>query len=851
MTDASKKGMKPTQSQRGKKKNADPTLGRLGSSWTSIMSWMIQEDYNSALTGTVGIATYNKMRRSDAMVFATLLACELPIRSTKRFIDASRDENDEVSEQSKEVASFVEDALFKQMSITWDSLLTEILTFYTFGFSLFEKVYTTRDDKVILESLSSRKQSTILKRQTSDWYSGVQQQLMNFDDDGEPTGIVDIPSERLVRFTFRQEGDNYEGVSLLRSAYKHRRYKDQLYKFDAVKHERQSVGIPVIYPASGAKDSDLDIAQDIVENIRANESGGIIMPWPKSEGREIEMLDMKGASTSDLRTSINHHNREISKNVLAQFLELGNTESWSRALSEDQSDLFLLGLTAVANYISDIFNRYVIPELVDLNFDVQEYPHLKFNKLGNIDFARVSTAISTLAQGGIIKADDRLETHIRDLFDLPSREEEVTQTQPTEEAPKEADPAPEQKHSHEHEQRWHFDEDYRNISQMFDNKFIIQLQNETADGENYAEVKKKWLKINEYESRASRPLTFAERKVNFDSLNRSIDTFQKILEEKVAEITIEMKTDLLAQVKRAVESNDIKAVGQINAKYSGKLSSALSDVQKEMFEIGKKTAAVEMNVQVPPTKKEVRGALRVQNDNIIAKMKNDLDQATKTAVLTTVNNNAWSITAASASTAISAANTAIDQTLAKIAGNLNTLWLVWAINLWRATIYERYPEKIYWFQYSAILDENTTDYCASLDGRVVEAWSPEFYAYMPPKHYNCRSVRVEILLDETFKPKFTGIPSSIPAPSTVDTFKNLKWPIVLKNSPAVAQIKSELQERKDKLAELEKLWLFPNRQDAHKERIDQLEKSLKKVFFEDVKEILTEEWIRFKESLDK
>lgn len=101
---------------------------------------------------------------------------------------------------------------------------------------------------------------------------------MNFDDDGEPTGIVDIPSERLVRFTFRQEGDNYEGVSLLRSAYKHRRYKDQLYKFDAVKHERQSVGIPVIYPASGAKDTDLDIAQDIVENIRANESGGIIMP---------------------------------------------------------------------------------------------------------------------------------------------------------------------------------------------------------------------------------------------------------------------------------------------------------------------------------------------------------------------------------------------------------------------------------------------------------------------------------------------------------------------------------------------------------------------------------------------
>lgn len=164
------------------------------------------------------------------------------------------------------------------------------------------------------------------------------------------------------------------------------------------------------------------------------------------------MLDMKGGSTSDLWTSINHHNREISKNVLAQFLELGNTESGSRALSEDQSDLFLLGLTAVANYICDIFNRYVIPELVDLNYDTDQYPHLKFNKLGNIDFARVSTALSTLSQGGLIKTDDRLETHVRDLFDLPSREEVVEKTQ--EEVP-EAKPQEEpQKHSHNHDDQW-------------------------------------------------------------------------------------------------------------------------------------------------------------------------------------------------------------------------------------------------------------------------------------------------------------------------------------------------------------------------------------------------------------
>jgi hypothetical protein len=66
----------------------------------------------------------------------------------------------------------------------------------------------------------------------------------------------------------------------------------------------------------------------------------------------------------------------------------------------------------------------------------------------------------------------------------------------------------------------------------------------------------------------------------------------------------------------------------------------LTEVQKEMFEIGKKTAAVEMNVQVPPTRKEVRGALRVQNDNIIDAFTNDIETQAKNAVLTTVNNTA-------------------------------------------------------------------------------------------------------------------------------------------------------------------------------------------------------------------
>ena len=79
-------------------------------------------------------------------------------------------------------------------------------------------------------------------------------------------------------FTFRKEGDNYEGTSMLRTSYKNRYIKDQLYRLDAVKQERQSLGMPIIYPSIDATDEQLELAGDIVEGIRNNEQSGVVMP---------------------------------------------------------------------------------------------------------------------------------------------------------------------------------------------------------------------------------------------------------------------------------------------------------------------------------------------------------------------------------------------------------------------------------------------------------------------------------------------------------------------------------------------------------------------------------------------
>jgi hypothetical protein len=214
-------------------------------------------------------------------------------------------------------------------------------------------------------------------------------------------------------------------------------------------------------------------------------------------------------------------------------------------------------------------------------------------------------------------------------------------------------------------------------------------------------------------------MTFAERKVNFVSIKRSADTFEQMLDEKLNELAASQKEDLLKQIKNAVDNNDIAAVGKIKAKYTGDMAQLLTDIQKEMFEIGKKSAAVEMSVQVPATKAEVRGALRVQNDTIVDSITNDIETAAKSSVTQVAAKKGGSITSTTAAEAVAAASASLDQVYEKAKSAVKGLALIGSINLGRASIFERYPEKIYAMQYSSILDARTTETCRSLDGRIV------------------------------------------------------------------------------------------------------------------------------------
>lgn len=463
-------------------------------SWTQIINWFIEEDYRSDLQWREWCRIYDEMRKSDAQINATLQAMELPIRQTKWYIEAVWNKEWKIDIRSQEIADFVWKNLFEQMDNTFDDLIRQILTMLPFWYSVFEKVYKIEDWKILIKKLWYRKQTTIFKWQMDNWQPGIVQLSQDEDDKTEMSiknSNIQIPKDKIIIFTYRQEWLNYEWMSVLRSAYKHWYIKDKLYRFDAVKQERQSVWIPVIYLPRSASDIDKNEAQRIVKNIRSTEQTWIVMPWPKEDWWLFEFADTKANTNTNLFESIKHHNREISKNILAQFLELWDTESWSRSLWADQSDLFLLSLWAIANYIKDKFNKEIIPELIDMNFDIWNnyYPQLKFVKLWKIDYKWIVDNLATLATSWILQVDDGLDTYIRETLDLPAKiENKKDEVEDDNEMKKEEKNKEKENNdledeikayewcNHNHEEDQIFSNKYfQELSNLIDKKFIIDL----------------------------------------------------------------------------------------------------------------------------------------------------------------------------------------------------------------------------------------------------------------------------------------------------------------------------------------------------------------------------------------
>lgn len=326
----------------------DVGIAELG--YTSLSPWTAwtRDERVPELRDKIGLRTFYDMKRADGTVRGALRLIKTSVLAGRWFVEPASE-----SAIDKNIADFVEDNLFNKMNLPWSRVLEDALLMCEYGYFPLEKVYNPidPDGRMRLQKLAPRHPLDI-----REWI---------YDPNGGPNAIVmepvlssgyntiEIPIEKLVVFVLEQEGGDMRGISLLRSAYQHYYYKSTLYKIDAIQKERHGIGVPYVKLPLGFSADDKRVAEDLARNLRTNERAHIVAP----ENWDIGFAELRGQPV-DCMTSINHHNDQIMINILAPFYR-------DAGAKEDSMSMFFKSTRYIAKTITDAFNHFVIPQLVD------------------------------------------------------------------------------------------------------------------------------------------------------------------------------------------------------------------------------------------------------------------------------------------------------------------------------------------------------------------------------------------------------------------------------------------------------------------------------------------------------
>ncbi len=268
----------------------------VGRSGLKRFGGLVQQEFLTTLRGRAGIAVYREMRDNDAVIGASLTILEQTIRKANWFVELK-----EETQLQKRAGNFLRECT-EDMSHTWDDMISEALTMFAFGWAWLEIVYKLRkgdvrdprrrskfDDGLVgLRKIVLRMQTSFFRWEFDD-NGGIQSMIQNPAPEFK---FHDIPISKSILFRTKKDGNNPEGRSLLRNAYRSWFIKKNIEEIEAIGIERDLIGMPVIKPPEGFNiDSKENVNvktkdQSLLYALRRDEQDVIFLP----PGWEIEVM---------------------------------------------------------------------------------------------------------------------------------------------------------------------------------------------------------------------------------------------------------------------------------------------------------------------------------------------------------------------------------------------------------------------------------------------------------------------------------------------------------------------------------------------------------------------------------
>lgn len=225
-----------------------------------------------------------------------------------------------------------------------------------------------------------------------------------------------MPASSLLWYVREQEGSNWRGRSMLRSAYGPWLLKQEMLRVNAIGHRRHGAGHLTLVPNPGTNPTDAQqaAAAAMAQAARAGDQAGGAAP----PGYSWQLSGLIG-SVPDTLAFIRYLDQQMARMALAGMLDLGETPNGSRALGDTFVDLFMLALQAEGDDHAATLTADVAVRVTDWNYGEDEpAPRVIVTGVG-ADDAVTADALNLLLTSGALSADPALEADVRRRYGLP------------------------------------------------------------------------------------------------------------------------------------------------------------------------------------------------------------------------------------------------------------------------------------------------------------------------------------------------------------------------------------------------------------------------------------------------
>lgn len=606
-----------------------------------------------------------------------------------------------------EVKKYIDKCLNDDFHTSFNEAICQMLSAYEFGFSLTEPIFEMAEG-------GAYKLKDLKTRHPNSW-------LIYQDDQGNITKYVqqtykrniDIEPQKMIHLINNERFQNKYGTSDLRAAYNAWFTKRQIIRFLAIFMEKAASPTPVGKYDINAPQAAVDKLFETIKKFQTKTA--LVIP------KEIEVEFLESGNNGEVfRSAINMFNMFIGRALFTpDLIGLTGTETGggSYSLGKEQIKLFFLHIQRRREQVEKLINQRIIKPLTLSKFgQVEHMPVFKFKALDNSQAVENAKTWLEAVKGRTYKPSVEEINYFRDLLNFPSESEiefygnapqfGQTNNENTEGNLKEEEPPKEE------------EKEETSKEQVQDNKENYALK--TPPGDYY-------------------------KKVDFKAIKTKFSDYDKSVMIESEPVIKKILKDLFDQIqkKKIIQSQDISKTQNLNLKYLKELKQVLKYSFIQLYKDSQKIAQSELfkgNFKTPIPADEFLEAIDAETFAYIGDWEYSILKTSRVRLTQAIKDGeSLSSTLEDLETVL---NDMSETSIERYSRTKHTE----VFNNARLNYFDE-SGVVAAYQFSAILDDRTSEICAGLDGKIFEAGN----APVPPMHFNCRSVLIPITKYEEFE----------------------------------------------------------------------------------------------------